>query len=400
MSYLYPYGDTQQLNLSWFLAKFKELYEYITNLDPDDIAITTVLSRFTNEYNSSTNYIPGDYVIHEGYIYKANQSTTGNFNPEAWDAALPVNDIQGLRILLGGISRNLTDLEENAVTNMQYTSGAADADGLLRQTKNGTAETVMTVDKEPTENSQNPVKSGAVQTGIAAVSQAVGSERTDRQNADTSLQNQIDDLNDITGDGSLTGFTATDLTGAANELKGSLNTVETNVSKIAPIITGTTNNSGHTINRGNYFIANGALYIATAAIPINGTWNTSATAISTDIITDATTPQNVPLSYVENNYTSSTVYTICVKIGRICIVTITLSITTEVPASSGDIVVLSGCPTTNNSKVDYLIGVNSSGIQAINANVKANGNITIGTTASRTAPPAVYRGLIVYETNY
>ncbi len=166
MSYLYPYGDTQQLNLAWFLAKFKELYEYISNLNPDDIALTTVLSRFTNEYNSSTNYIPGDYVIHEGFIFKANQSTTGNFNPEAWDAALPVNDIQGLRILLGGISTDITTLEQNAVTNVQYTPGAATADGLLRQTKNGTAETVMTVDKEPTENSQNPVKSGAVQNQI------------------------------------------------------------------------------------------------------------------------------------------------------------------------------------------------------------------------------------------
>lgn len=221
MSYLYPYGDTQQLNLSWFLAKFKELYDYITNLDPDDIALATVLSRFTNEYNSSTNYIPGDYVIHEGFIYKANRSTTGNFNPQAWDAALPVNDIQGLRILLGGISTDLTDLEQNAVTNLQYTPGAASADGLLRQTKNGAAETVMTVDNEPTANSQNPVKSGAVRAELNAISDAVTDE-----------QNQIDDLNDITGDGSLSGFTATDLTGAANELKGSLNNIETGIAII------------------------------------------------------------------------------------------------------------------------------------------------------------------------
>lgn len=113
MAYLYPYGDTQQLNLSWFLAKFKELYEYILNLDPDDIAISAVLSRFTNEYDSSINYIPGDYAIHEGYIYKANQTTTGEFDPEAWDAALPVNDIQGLRILLGGLSTDLNELQDS-----------------------------------------------------------------------------------------------------------------------------------------------------------------------------------------------------------------------------------------------------------------------------------------------
>lgn len=289
MSYLYPYGDSQQLNLSWFLAKFKELYEYITNLDPDDIALATVLSRFTNEYNSSTNYIPGDYVIHEGFIYKANQSTTGNFNSEAWDAALPVNDIQGLRILLGGMSTDLTALEQNAITNVQYTPGAASADGLLRQTKNGTAETVMTVDKEPTANSQNPVKSGAVQAGIAAVSQAVGSERTDRQNADTSLQNQIDDLNDITGDGSLTGFTATDLTGAANELKGSLNELKGSLNEITPFDATPTNGS----TKG---ITSGGVYSALSAVPkiLNYTITELKTLPAGSSVVTFTPPQNAP----------------------------------------------------------------------------------------------------------
>ncbi len=163
MSYLYPYGDTQQLNLAWFLAKFKELYEYVMQLDPSgETAMDAILSRFTEQYDSTKTYIPGDYCIQEGYIYKANTTTGGTFNPNAWDAALPVNDVQGLRILLGGLSTDLTELEQNAVTNTQYTPGAADADGLLRQTKNGTAETVMTVDAQPTANSQNPVKSGAV----------------------------------------------------------------------------------------------------------------------------------------------------------------------------------------------------------------------------------------------
>ena len=163
MAYMYPYGDSQQLNLSWFLAKFKELYEYVMQLDPSgETAMDVILSRFTEQYDSTKTYIPGDYCIYDGYIYKANTTTGGTFNSSAWDAALPVNDVQGLRILLGGLSTDLDALEQNAVTNVQYTPGAATADGLLRQTKNGTASTVMTVDKEPTENSQNPVKSGGV----------------------------------------------------------------------------------------------------------------------------------------------------------------------------------------------------------------------------------------------
>lgn len=37
------------------------------------------------------------------------------------------------------------------------------------------------------------------------------------------LKSDVDDLQDITGNGALSGFTATDLTGAANELKNTLN---------------------------------------------------------------------------------------------------------------------------------------------------------------------------------
>ena len=162
MAYLYPNGDTQQLNLSWFLAKFKELYEYVMNLDPGEASMDTILSRFTDQYNPTTTYVAGDYCIFDGYIYKANQTTSGMFNSGAWDPALPVNDIQGLRILISQLSQTVQDLGEDAVTDVQYTPGAATANGLLRKTINGSASTVMTVDKEPTQNSQNPVKSGSV----------------------------------------------------------------------------------------------------------------------------------------------------------------------------------------------------------------------------------------------
>ena len=162
MAYLYPNGDTQQLNLSWFLAKFKELYEYVMNLDPGEASMDTILSRFTDQYNPTTTYVAGDYCIFDGYIYKANQATSGMFNSGAWDPALPVNDIQGLRILISQLSQTVQDLGEDAVTDVQYTPGAATANGLLQKTINGSASTVMTVDKEPTQNSQNPVKSGSV----------------------------------------------------------------------------------------------------------------------------------------------------------------------------------------------------------------------------------------------
>ena len=89
--YLYPYGDSQQLNLDWLLKTFKEL------------------------------------------------------------------------------STDLSTIQQEAVTDVQYVPGAAADKGLLRQTKNETASTVMTVDNEPTENSQNPVKSGAVYSALTSL---------------------------------------------------------------------------------------------------------------------------------------------------------------------------------------------------------------------------------------
>ena len=87
----------------------------------------------------------------------------------------------------------------------------------------------------------------------------------------------VKQVNDKVGDGVLdSGFTATNLTGAANELKNTLNQIETNVGKILPVITGSTNNSGYTINPGDYFEANGVLYqlpTTSAAIPIGGAWS-------------------------------------------------------------------------------------------------------------------------------
>lgn len=50
------------------------------------------------------------------------------------------------------------------------------------------------------------------------------------------------------------------------------------VSKIIPIVTGTTNHTGNTIASGDFFEADGNLYKATAAIPNGSAWSGSATA--------------------------------------------------------------------------------------------------------------------------
>ena len=52
------------------------------------------------------------------------------------------------------------------------------------------------------------------------------------------------------------------------------------IANIATVVTGTTNNCGHSISSGEYFIANGAKYKASATIGTGVTWSDKATSVS------------------------------------------------------------------------------------------------------------------------
>ena len=60
-------------------------------------------------------------------------------------------------------------------------------------------------------------------------------------------------------------------------INSNMDAIDTATSKILPVISGTTNNSGYTIASGEYFEANGKLYKANASIPTNQAWSSSAT---------------------------------------------------------------------------------------------------------------------------
>lgn len=89
-------------------------------------------------------------------------------------------------------------------------------------------------------------------------------------------QSDLEDLEDITGDGQLSGFTATDLTGAANELRNTLNSKADQDDLTSLNLIGTTNTTGNQIDAGMYFYLNGSLVkalldIADGATFTNGT---------------------------------------------------------------------------------------------------------------------------------
>ena len=85
-------------------------------------------------------------------------------------------------------------------------------------------------------------------------------------------QSDLEDLEGITGDGQLSGFTATDLTGAANELKNTLNSKADQDDLASLNLTGTTNTTGNQIDAGTYFYLNGALVKAKTDIANGATF--------------------------------------------------------------------------------------------------------------------------------
>lgn len=96
-----------------------------------------------------------------------------------------------------------------------------------------------------------------------------GFTASDLTGAANELKTDIGDLEDITGDGSLSGFTATDLTGAANELKDTLNQLDGRVDStqsteayVLGAVTAGVSISGS----GVYVIYNDDLYTTTQSI--------------------------------------------------------------------------------------------------------------------------------------
>ena len=99
------------------------------------------------------------------------------------------------------------------------------------------------------------------------------------------LQTAISTLgsDDIANDSTVTGASVTD---ALDEVKNTLNQLETATEKIIPILSGSTNNLGYTLNVGNYFEAGGNLYEVSTAIPNGETWADKSNALTTTALND------------------------------------------------------------------------------------------------------------------
>lgn len=148
--YEYPYGDSQQLNLDWILAKLKELEAAGASGGADLETVSNALLSLT--YNTSTAYRRYDYAFLNGKLYRCLTDTSGVFNPTAWQEALIGDD-------LAVLTRWINAIDAAAVVDVKFdTSGT---NGKLQQKYHDQYHDVVEVDYTPVQNSKRPLSSNA-----------------------------------------------------------------------------------------------------------------------------------------------------------------------------------------------------------------------------------------------
>ena len=148
--YKYPYGDSQQLNLDWILAKLKELEASGGSGGVDLEEVSNALIALT--YNNSTIYQRYDYAFRNDKLYRCLSTTSGTFDPAAWQEALIGDD-------LAVLTRWINAIDAAAVVDVKFdTSGT---NGKIQQKYHDQYHDVVEVDYTPVQNSKRPLSSNA-----------------------------------------------------------------------------------------------------------------------------------------------------------------------------------------------------------------------------------------------
>ena len=145
MAFLYPWGNTQELNLDWIIRKIKEL-ENAPAGSADVAAIANALLAAT--YSTGTAYNVGDIVYRNQKLYMCNTAITSpgeTWTPSHWD-----------EVLLGdAVAELIQESDVGIVQDVRYNSHK------IQQKKAGSYTDVIPVEDTPTNNSDRLASSKA-----------------------------------------------------------------------------------------------------------------------------------------------------------------------------------------------------------------------------------------------
>lgn len=178
MAFLYPWGNTQQLNLDWILQKIKELEAGSGGADLDEVAEALIAASY-----SAQAYDRSDIVFHDGKLYRANHAIPAPgeaWTPAHWD-----------EILLGDTVSNLVQyvaaLSNDQIANSSNVSGTHTSDAL--DTLKNAIDNIP-LDSDNISN-ESQATGDSVTDALDNLNGAITSEATAREYADSTLQGQI-----------------------------------------------------------------------------------------------------------------------------------------------------------------------------------------------------------------
>ena len=421
----FPWSNFHELNLDWILSVVKEAKEIFVKGEGDiQHAVETADQALETAEQAAAGVIADGAVtipklnseVYSLFAYCVSGSVAPNFIPAGALVILRKSTIYNVSDGIYTATRNIpqaaiitaADLDQSATLyreggmnyllhNVEKLSGTIDLikAGLVILVSGDEASAAVPADGLVyVANNTHGLNEGFYFNSSGAIFPPTGGTAdadsfTAVNNILNALQTAISTLgsDDIVNDSTVTGTSVTD---ALDAVKNTLSQLETNVGKILPVITGTTNNSGYTINTGDYFEANGSLYKANASIPINGAWSSSATAQTSTAVNDLKNTLSPSAYTAPTNLGSGVTVTAggYVQIGKIVVVNCRFNVS----SSTTGIFYIATFPTplnteyscvtfNNNKKLD--IGVTPTGIVQTSENISSGTLIITGVYVAR-----------------